>query len=521
MKGKKYQRGIFIASILALFLASSALAAEEEFPNIVHPASLVPAIHGPRVTGATPGKPFLFLIPATGEKPITFSAGNLPKKLSLDPKTGIITGTVEKEGEYAVDLSVTNARGKTGRKLTIVAGKGKLALTPPMGWNSWNVWGLSVSTDKVKAAADAMVASGLASYGFQYLNIDDGWEKGRDPNSAQCKGKTRESDQCGQVGRDKDGKIITNEKFPDLKALGDYVHSRGLKLGIYSSPGPWTCGRYTGSYGHERQDAESYAEWGIDYLKYDWCSYSEVKWGWSLNYFQKPYQVMRKELDAVDRDIVFSLCQYGMKKVWTWGEGVGGNLWRTTGDISDNWISLSGIGSKQDQLAPYSGPGHWNDPDMLVVGQVGWGPTLHQTRLNKNEQITHITLWAMLAAPLLIGCEMTKLDQFTLALLTNDAVIDVDQDPLGKQAARIAQKGETEIWARPLYDGTIAVALFNKSAQKTEVSATWAELKLSGPQPVRDLWLQKDLGILDGAVSLPVFPHGALLLKVGKPKVQD
>jgi len=507
---------MFILSGISALLISLP-ASSYEPSEIIHPESPLPRLNAPRVTGTTPGRPFLFLIPATGEKPLSFSAKNLPANLTLDSKTGIITGTVEKEGTYVVEITVSNAKGKDTNKLTIIAGKHKLAQTPPMGWNSWNVWGLSVSADKVKAAADAMIDSGLAARGFQYVNIDDGWEQGRDPNSPQCRGKGRESNECGEIGRDKNGNIIPNEKFPDMKALADYVHSKGLKLGIYSSPGPWTCGRYTASYQHEKQDAEMFAKWGIDYLKYDWCSYSEVKLGLSEKYFRKPYEVMRKELDAIDRDIVYSLCQYGMKHVWTWGAEVGGNLWRTTGDINDSWLSLSSIGFKQHKLAPYAGPGHWNDPDMLVIGKVGWGPTLHDTRLSKNEQILHITMWAMLAAPLLIGCDMSNMDEFTRALLTNEEVIEVDQDPLGKQATQVSEKDGAVVWSRPLWDGTVAVALFNKGESKLEVSVQWSELGLSGSQPVRDLWLKKDLGNFENAFSANLDPHSAVMLKIGKP----
>ncbi len=514
---RKSWKPVLLTMVLGLSMAAADTALAMNPDDIIQPQSPVPSIHGARVVGATPGRPFLFLIPATGEKPLAFSASNLPKNLILDPKTGIISGSIEKEGTYSVELTGTGPKGTVKRSLTIIAGQHKLAQTPPMGWNSWNVWGLSVSADKVKAAADAMVSSGLAAHGFSYINIDDGWEKGRDPNSANCRGKSMDSNECGEVGRDASGNIITNEKFPDMKELSGYVHSRGLKLGIYSSPGPWTCGRYTATYQHERQDAEMFARWGIDYLKYDWCSYSEKKLGFSEEYFRKPYEVMRKELDGIDRDIVFSLCQYGMKKVWTWGAEVGGNLWRTTGDITDLWMSLSGIGFKQVNNSPYAGPGHWNDPDMLIVGKVGWGPTLHDTKLSKTEQITHLTMWSMLAAPLLIGCDMTKLDPFTLAVLTNDEVLEVDQDPLGKAATLVSENGDALVWSRPLEDGTVAVALFNRAGAKMEVGVKWSELGLSGSQPARDLWLRKDLGNFDGSFTAAVDPHGAVMVKIGQP----
>jgi len=284
-----------------------------------------------------------------------------------------------------------------------------IALTPPLGWNSWNAWGLSVDDEKVRAAADAFVDNGLADHGWTFINIDDGWEAPE---------------------RLPDGSITGNEKFPDFKNLSDYVHSKGLKLGIYSGPGPMTCGGYLASYQHEYQDAATWAKWGIDYIKYDWCSYRNIAKDNSLEELQKPYILMRKALDAVNRDIVYSLCQYGMGDVWKWGADVGGNLWRTTGDIRDTWASMSGIGFRQDKMSPFASPGHWNNPDMLVVGWVGWGPNLHPTRLTPDEQYTHISLWALLSAPLLIGCDLTRLDDFTLNLLTNDEVLGQDATEL-------------------------------------------------------------------------------------------
>ena len=453
-----------------------------------------PAIHHPRVTGTTPGRPFLFRIPATGSGPLKFAATGLPSGVTLDPKTGILSGSVSAAGTTLVDLVVSGPSGRATSKLRIVAAEHALAQTPPLGWNSWNVWGLAVDEPKVKAAADAMVSSGLAARGFTYVNIDDGWEKARDAS----------------------GEIVPNEKFPDMKALADYVHSRGLKLGIYSSPGPKTCGGYEGSYQHERQDARTYAKWGIDYLKYDWCSYGDiVKGDSSLPTLQKPYRLMRAALDAVDRDVVFSLCQYGMGKVWEWGESAGGDLWRTTGDITDTWSSLNGIGFKQAELFASAGPSSWNDPDMLVVGTVGWGKP-HPTRLTPNEQVTHVTLWAMLAAPMLLGTDMAKLDKLTLDLLLNDEVIAVDQDPLGKQGRRGEADGDgREVWARPLEDGTLAVALFNRGAEATRVEVRFRDLGLAGQQPVRDLWSKQDLGRFAEGWASAVPRHGAVLLKVG------
>ena len=454
-----------------------------------------PRINNPHIVGTTPGRPFVFLIPATGEGPLEYSAENLPAGLALDSGTGIITGSLRQAGTFHVKLTVKGARGQASRELTIVGGEHKLALTPPMGWNSWNVWACAVDDAKTRAAADAMVKSGLAAHGFQYINIDDCWEGKRGAN----------------------GDIQTNEKFPDMKALGDYIHSKGLRFGIYSSPGPKTCAGYEATYQHEEQDVRTWAGWGVDYLKYDWCSYGGIaKNSKDLPVLQKPYRIMRAALDKADRDIVFSLCQYGMGDVWKWGAEVGGNLWRTTGDIKDSWSSMAGIGFGHEERSPYAGPGHWNDPDMLVVGKLGWGPNLHDTHLVPNEQITHITLWCLLAAPLLIGCDMSQMDPFTIDLLSNDEVLDVDQDPLGKAATRKAQEGSTEVWTRPLADGTMAVGLFNRGRYTAKVTAKWTDLGLSGQQSVRDLWRRTDVGTFEHSYTHEVRAHGAALVKIGK-----
>lgn len=486
-----------------LILAPGATARPEAMTMPVEPPPPIhsgespqPAIHGPRIVGATPGNPFLFLVPATGEGPLTFSANNLPAGLTMDKKTGIITGSLKQAGTTVVELTVRGLRGVAKRKLTVVGGQRKLALTPPLGWNSWNVWAGAIDAEKVRQAADWMVRTGLAAHGFQYVNIDDTWEGQRDAN----------------------GEIQTNDKFGDMKALADYVHGKGLKLGLYSSPGPKTCAGFEGSFKHEEQDAKTYAKWGIDYLKYDWCSYGDVATGDGLEKLQKPYRVMREALDKCGHDIVFSLCQYGMGNVWEWAAEVGGNCWRTTGDITDNWGSMSGIGFSQDGHEKFANPGHWNDPDMLVVGKLGWGPNLHPTHLTPNEQITHITLWCLLSSPLLLGCDLSQMDKFTIDLMTNDEVLDVNQDPLGKAAGRRAKQDLLEVWARPLSDGAMAVGLFNRGTETATVTARWSDLGLTGGQPVRDLWQQKDLGIFTDAFAATVPGHGAVLVRIGQPK---
>jgi alpha-galactosidase len=469
--------------------------AAEPAPAIASSHSAALQINYPRITGATPGRPFLFMIPASGDGPLTYAVKNLPAGLTLDPKTGVITGSLKQAGRTIVDVTVTGPKGKAMGKITIVGGDHMLALTPPLGWNSWNAWGSTVTADRVRAAADGIVKSGLARQGYTYINIDDVWE-GRQ--------------------RDTNGEITTNEKFPDMKDLVDYIHSLGLKAGIYSSPGPTTCQGWPATFQHEDQDAHAWAKWGFDYIKYDWCSYKGDRN--NLDDLKKPYILMRSALDKLDRDLVFSLCQYGWGNVWEWGQEVGGNLWRMTGDITDTWPSMAGIGFQQTGREKYAGPGHWNDTDMLVVGMVGWSRNSRPTNLTPNEQLTHISLWALQAAPMLIGADLSKIDDWTTDLLGNREVLAVNQDVLGKPAGRLTSDNWCDIWARPLSDGTMAVGLFNRSPEAAAVTAKFSDLGLTGSQPVRDLWLHKDLGSVTNAFTATVPRHGVVLVKIGKPK---
>jgi len=459
------------------------------------PVSDFPKINSAKVFGVRPGSPVLYKIAATGEKPLQYAVENLPEGLKLDAATGVISGALTNKGDYQLTMKVKNAKGSAEKQLTIKVGD-LLALTPPMGWNSWNCWGLSVSAEKVKSSAQALIDKGLIDHGWTNMNIDDGWEAEQ---------------------RNADGAITPNAKFPDMKALGDWLHSKGLKFGIYSSPGPRTCGGFLGSYQHELQDATTYAGWGIDYLKYDWCSYAEIAGNDnSLAMRQKPYLLMRDALLKQNRDIVFSLCQYGMSNVWEWGEQMNGNCWRTTGDITDTWASLSGIGFNQTVQYKYAKPGRWNDPDMLVVGQVGWGDNLHPTRLTPDEQYTHISLWCLLSAPLLIGCDISSMDDFTLNLLTNDEALAVDQDVLGKQAQQMIANASYQVWMKALEDGGYAIGIFNLKNDFQTVTLNWNDVKLNktGDKKVRDLWRQKDLGAFNDSFSTRIAPHGVTLVKV-------
>ena len=471
-------------------ITGKTISEEVEIPYILTPKPPAsPRINGAKVFGVRPWSPFLFKVAATGQPPLKYSASDLPEGLSINSENGLITGSLKKKGGYIVKLTVENRLGYDERDLKIVVGD-IISLTPPMGWNSWNCWGLSVSDKKVRQSADAMKSAGLIDHGWSYVNIDDGWED----------------------AHDKKGNILANVKFPNMPALCGYVHSLGLKIGIYSSPGPKTCGGYEGSYTFEAKDAMAYAAWGIDYLKYDWCSYGSIAPNPTPEQLKKPYKEMKHALRKANRDIHYSLCQYGMGDVWSWGAEVDGNSWRTTGDIEDTWESLSTIGFGQGKCSPWSAPGRWNDPDMLVVGRVGWGPKLRDTRLTPTEQYTHITLWSLLAAPLMIGCDLDQLDAFTLNLLTNDEVLAVNQDPLGKQAIQIRATDEYEVWARDLEDGRKAVGLFNKTEKPLYVPVEMKDLKLDGKWAMRDLWAQAGLGKVRGHFEMKTLPHGARMV---------
>jgi alpha-galactosidase len=353
-----------------------------------------------------------------------------------------------------------------------------LSHIPPMGWNSWNKFAGSVDDKTIREIADAMARSGMVNAGYRFLNIDDTWE--------------------GQ--RDAQGRIHANSKFPDMKALADYVHGKHLLLGIYSSPGPKTCGGYEGSYGHEEQDAQTYDEWGVDYLKYDWCSAHTI---YTDDEMQAVYQKMGEALRKVARPIVFSLCQYGRDDVWKWGPKVGGNLWRTTDDIRDNYASMSEIGFAQNEHAPYAGPGHWNDPDMLEVGNGG---------MTDDEYQTHMSLWAILAAPLLAGNDVRHMDQHTMDILINKEVIAIDQDKLGKQGTRFSKNGDQEIWTRQLDRHAMAIALFNRGDQPAEMTIKWADF-FKGTPLCRTVWKHEFVTVAGDSWKTTVPKHGVVLLR--------
>ena len=470
-----------------------------------------PRINGPKVYGCRPGRPFIYRIPCLGRRPIRFSAENLPPTLKLDMATGIITGTAPAElGEYPVTLKGTNRRGSSQRTFKIVVGD-TLALTPPMGWNSWYIHYNRITEQHMRNAADTMIDSGMADAGYMYVNIDDCWMKKRGD----------------EPYRDADKAVLTNAKFPDIKGMVGHIHGKGLRAGTYIGPGPWTCAGYVGSYQHEQIDAERFAEWGFDFLKYDWCSYGQVyqermkQTKDDLMEKKRPYQQMGDILKQLDRDILLNLCQYGMSDVWQWGGEVGGHCWRTTGDLGlAGGADLPGfyhIGLSNARHWQYAKPGQWNDPDYILIGWVGNAHGMGEgrpTTLTPNEQYSYMSMWCLMAAPLIFSGDMDKLDEFTLNILCNTEVIEIDQDPLGKQAPIIAKSDEYFIMAKDMEDGSKAVGLFNTTQIATNITISWKDLGIEGPQSVRDLWRQKNLGTYKDRFEAKVPRHGVAFVRI-------
>ena len=497
-----------------------------------------PQFNGAEVWGVRPGHPVIFRVPVSGVRPMTFTAAGVPAGVVFDAEKGVLRGNAPaKAGDYPIVVTAENAKGKASRTITLKVGE-TICLTPPMGWNSWNIWGNAFTMQHAMDAAKAMDESGLGNHGWAYINLDDWWEMN---NTGSADAKKRPDVQG--PARDANGKINTNGSFPDMKKMTDYIHSLGFKAGLYSSPGPLTCGGCEGSYGHEMQDAESYAEWGFDYLKYDWCSYGDIfrketgwgTWEWMgggrigqnpknkpappLEAWAKPYRLMQKCLRAQNRDIVYAYCQYGCGGTETWGREAGANVWRTWQDMKDTWtwmrVAMEGY-VKDAEYYKYTGPGFWADPDMMIVGlQRSFGST-HPTYLTRNEQYTHVSMWSMLASPLLIGTDLTKLDDFTKSLLVNDEIIAINQDTLGRQARRVLKRDATEVWIRPLANGDHAVAVMNvyPLSRKTTLYFSW--LDLDGQWKLRDCWSQRDLGSFTCCYTTEIPAHAVLVLRMSK-----
>jgi alpha-galactosidase len=479
-----------------------------------------PRINGPTIYGCRPGNPFLYRIPAQGERPMHFSARELPPGLSLDAATGIIQGRAPDRGTYSVTLRASNSHGTSTRIFRIVAGD-TLALTPPMGWNHWYAHYDRITDKMMREAADLLISSGMADVGYDYVNIDDCWmnaPKHADPM---------------RVGplRDEQGRMVPNRHFPDMKGLADYIHSKGLKAGLYTSPGPLTCGGFAGSFQHEEIDAATFAEWGYDFLKYDWCSYRRVADGTApgsentpnfskpnadtREIHKHPFQLMGDLLKRQGRDMVYNLCQYGMQNVWEWGEEVGGHSWRTAGDLGYALNQIFEVALKNANHRAWSRPGAWNDPDYIQIGWIGnarGGGLPAPTTMRPNEQYAYMSLWALMASPIFYSGDMTKLDEFTLNVLCNPEVIDINQDALGQSAAIASLGPDAFLMVKDLEDGSRAIGLFNLGEFEAELNLPWSVAGLRGARILRDVWRHTDLGRYNSDQKFTVPARGGLLL---------
>lgn len=498
-------KNIFLSCLLLLFVTSCTLGTKKTQDINQGFFEGQPGINKPSITGNYPKTPFLFAVPTCGKRPMEWKAVNLPTGLQIDSKTGFITGIVNEPGNYVVKITATNELGSDTKDLTIAIGD-KLTLTPAMGWNSWNTFTNTLNEQLVKNIADVMDSTGMRDLGYQYVNIDDFWQL---------------------LERDSKGNIqINKEKFPNgIKAVADYVHSKGLKLGVYSDAADRTCGGVAGSFGYEERDAQAIASWGVDLLKYDYCNAPPSKDTAIIRYTR-----MHNALKKTGRSIVFSICEWGPRKAWNWAASVGGNYWRTTWDIRDTWdqkgfdsdhCGIIQILDVNAELAEFAGPGHWNDPDMLIVGIYGKGKATSNNELAKGctdaEYRSHMSLWCLMSAPLLCGNDLRIMNVVTKETLMNPEIIAINQDELGKQAKRIIHKDDVDVFVKPLMDGSFAVGLLNrndKAAKKIKIN--WDDLKITGKHLVRDLWERKDLGDYSDSFEVEVPVHSCKVIRISK-----
>lgn len=499
--------------MFARFLFTSALAALLVIAGSGAAVAAPLGLHGAKRIGVKTDRPFMYLIPATGTS-LSYSAVGLPAGLSLNSSTGIITGTASVEASYPVRFMVQDATLATSTMdVEIVVGQKAMALTPIMGWNPWYVWGCAIDDSKIRQAADLIVSTGLAAYGYNYINLDDCWQ--------------------GQ--RDAAGVMVPNARFPDMAALTDYVHSKGLRVGIYTGPGPKTCAGYAGTADHDYDkgksyldlDVATYAKWGFDFIKYDWCIFPKEKSvkDYYLTKQEALYQRMSDALDKSPRAFVHMICQYGENNIFQWGEKRGGNMWRTNNDLADEWQAVIVNGFNNIALSQYAGPGHWNDLDMLMVGKANWPSKLGQydipnapprpTKLTINEQQTHMALWSMMASPLLFSGDLAQVDQVALDMLTNPDILDLNQDSLGAPVTVVRDSGGVKVLSRRLADGSLALGIFNLNDTETTTAVFFRELGFADNTQLkaRNMWRGFERPATNG-VRTSVGSHGVTMLKL-------
>jgi alpha-galactosidase len=484
-----------------------AVAAPEEELILTPKPSPKPRINTPANYGCKPDHPFIYRIPTTGKRPMTFEAENLPETLKLDAKNGIVTGVNPPRGEYVVTFRAKNELGACEKKFKIISGD-TISLTPPMGFNDWYGYFDEVTDRSIREAADKLVESGMADVGYQYVCIDDCWM-----NAPEDSKHVKDPLRRGPL-RDAVGNIQPNKHFPNMKALTDYIHSHGLKAGIYTSPGPMTCAGYGATYQHEEQDAKQFADWGFDLVKYDWCHYSKIaKSETDLDELKKPYILMGGILKKQKRDMLYNLCQYGMGNVWEWGEEVGGQSWRTSGDLIHEPERFIEIAIKNATYAKYCHPGGWNDPDFFLhMGKPGT-PDAY----TPNEQYSIVSLWSLLSAPLFCSENVKSIDEFLVSVLCNPEIIEIDQDALGKCARTVSLGEDAVLFVKDLSDGSMAVGIVNRGEMEMEIAVKWSDLGLKGKRLVRDVWRQKDLGEFDDSFTAKVGRHGTMVIRLSRP----
>lgn len=489
-----------------------------------------PRINGPKIYGARPGKEFIYRIPCQGERPVEFEVKGIPQGINLDPGKGILTGKAPaQKGEYTMTVTARNKFGKTSRLFTLIVGE-KIALTPPTGWNSWGGHMIHVTDETIRKAAEVFETRGLADAGFQYIGIDDCWMRTSPEmyanRSENTKNKHRGFDYTGITGeiRDPAGNILPNVNFPDMKALTDYIHSFGLKAGLYSTPGPTTCQNFAGSYDHEEQDARQYARWGFDLLKYDQCSAGKIinqlkkeSPGFTADQFWKP---MSDYLLKQERDILYNLCQYGQDEPWKWASGLSIPTWRIGGDLNVR------VNTYFDQalriavdLREYSKPGQWNDPDFMYIHRIKSardmaGPSV-EIPLNTNQRYQYVTLWTIISAPFFFSCDINEIDDFTIGLLSNADVVNINQDELGHVAKVVRNASSQTVMVKELADGSKALAVFNRDPEKEAVvEVKWEEIGGRSRKKVYDVWRQKDLGVYKKDFAVRLSPDGVGFFRI-------
>ncbi|MCX5685114.1 MAG: putative Ig domain-containing protein, partial [Planctomycetota bacterium] len=505
-----------LPSLACSFLLFSTFAGAETYDAriaekqiLTPPPPVAPRVNGPMVYGARPGRKFIYRIPTQGERPIRFEVKGLPEGLTLDSDKGIITGvTPGRSGDYPMTFTAKNGQGAAKRPFKLVVGD-KLALTPPVGWNSWGGHMLMVSDQVMRRTADLLVAKGLADVGFQYVSIDDCWMRiSPESYAARTEAKKQQHagfDYDGLIGEERDaqGNILPNRNFPDMQAMTDYIHAHGLKVGIYSSPGPYTCQNFAGSFGHEQQDAGQYARWGFDLLKYDQCSGGGVlnklkqeRPGFKTPDFWRP---MAGAIRAQDRDILFNLCQYGLDAPWTWAPDLGIQSWRTGGDLNHHVTTYFEQALRlATTLRAFSQPGQWSDPDFMYIHKIRdhkrmVAPTV-EIPLNTNQRYQYVTLWAIIAAPFFFSCDTDAIDEFTIRLLANADVVGINQDELGHVAEVVRGTDGEVVMVKRLADGSRAVALLNRNAtSEAEITLGTDWWGASGSVTVFDVWRQRTL----------------------------